>query len=90
LTTHDSVFAAAPDGGYWGIGLRAPDPRVFEGVPMSTESTGAAQRARMAALGLDPLLLPPLTDVDTHAEAYAVAAQAPRTRFAAALEGIAA
>src|SRR3954447_19366715 len=41
----DSAFGAALDGGYWGIGLRTPDPAVFAGVPMSSHRTGAIQRA---------------------------------------------
>ena len=63
----DSAFGAALDGGYWGIGLRTPDPAVFAGVPMSTARTGAVQRAQMALLGLHPRVLPPLLDVDTFA-----------------------
>jgi len=93
----DSVFGASPDGGYWGIGLREPDARVFDDVPMSTIHTGARQRARLAALGLDPAILPPLLDVDTYADARTVAARAPLTHFARAfarivdaLEGVAA
>ena len=43
----------ADDGGYWAIGLRAPDPaRVRRRADEPCDSTGAAQRARLAALGL--------------------------------------
>ena len=52
---------------------------------MSEPTTGAVQRARLAELGLRTALLPPLRDVDTIADARAVAAAAPHTRFAAAL-----
>jgi len=83
-----SVLGQAEDGGYWAIGLRESDPRVFAGVPMSTEGTGAAQRARLEALGLAVAELPPLLDVDTIADAREVAAAAPGTRFAAELAGI--
>lgn len=79
----DSAFGMALDGGYWGIGLRRPDPAVFAGVPMSTARTGAVQRAQMGLLGLHPHVLPPLLDVDTFPDALAVAAAAPGTRFAA-------
>jgi rSAM/selenodomain-associated transferase 1 len=85
----DAALGAALDGGYWGIGLRRPDPAVFAGVPMSERSTGAVQRARLAALGLATAILPPLRDVDTFADACAVAAHAPGTHFAAALGGLA-
>jgi glycosyltransferase A (GT-A) superfamily protein (DUF2064 family) len=57
-------------------------------VPMSAPGTGAAQYARLAALGLRTALLPPLRDVDTIEDARAVALQAPGTRFAAALAGL--
>ena len=81
----DAVLGAALDGGYWGIGLRRPDPEAFRGVPMSEATTAAIQRARLDDLGLTTAVLPPLRDVDTIADAYAVAAEAPHTRFATAL-----
>ena len=81
----DGAFGAALDGGYWGIGLPAPDDRVFEGVPMSAGNTGAVQRARLAILGLRTRVLPPLRDIDTIEDARAVARLAPRGRFAAKL-----
>ena len=85
LDRADAAFGAALDGGYWGIGLRRPDPAVFRGVPMSAPDTGARQRARLAELGLRTAELPPLCDVDTADDARAVAAAAPRSRFAAML-----
>jgi len=81
----DAVLGPARDGGYWAIGLEEPDPAVFAGVPMSTAQTGAEQHARLLALGLHVALLPELRDVDTVEDARAVAALAPRTRFAATL-----
>ena len=50
---------------------------------MSTSDTGAVQRARLVAAGLRIADLPELRDVDTAADAVAVAREAPRTRFAA-------
>ena len=55
---------------------------------MSSVHTGALQRSRLAELGLEPAILPALTDVDTYADARAVAAEAPRSRFAATLAGL--
>jgi uncharacterized protein len=81
----DAVFGASLDGGYWAIGLRRSDPAVFRGVPMSDSSTGLAQRARLAELELQTMILPPLLDVDTIDDARAVAAAAPETRFAGVL-----
>ncbi|MBD8060065.1 DUF2064 domain-containing protein [Cellulomonas sp. JH27-2] len=85
----DAVLGPTDDGGYWAIGLRAPDPRVFAGVPMSTDGTCAAQLARLRDLGLRVGLLPRLRDVDEPDDARAVAALAPHTRFAAAYHDLA-
>ena len=79
----DAVFGAATDGGYWAIGLARPDPRVFDGVPMSEPHTGAAQRARLRALGLETHYLPLLRDVDTFEDAR----RGRRRRAARALRG---
>ncbi|MFE1285876.1 DUF2064 domain-containing protein [Streptomyces sp. NPDC058751] len=81
----DAWFGPADDGGFWALGLAAPDPRLLRGVPMSTSATGAVQRERLVAAGLRVRDLPRLRDVDTAADAHAVAALAPRGRFAARL-----
>ncbi len=86
----DAYFGPAADGGFWALGLRAPDPALLRGVPMSTPSTGAVQRARLLAAGLRVADLPELRDVDTAADAVAVARQAPRSRFAARARQLAA
>jgi rSAM/selenodomain-associated transferase 1 len=84
-----AILGPALDGGYWTIGLRRPDPRVFSGVPMSSPYTCAAQRGRLQSLGLRTALLPPLRDVDTIEDAAAVAQAFPNTEFAAALTSLA-
>ncbi len=89
VASHGAAFGPALDGGYWGIGLREPDPGVFAGVPMSEGHTGAVQRARLEAIGLRVADLPPLRDVDTIEDAYAVAAEAPAGRFAAVMRAVA-
>ncbi|MFD0307792.1 DUF2064 domain-containing protein [Streptomyces sp. NPDC127119] len=88
LTHCDAVFGPAEDGGFWALGLAEPDPLLLRGVPMSTPTTGAVQRGRLIAAGLRVRDLPPLRDVDTAADAEAVAALAPRGRFAARLAGL--
>lgn len=82
----DAVLGPTPDGGYWTVGLAAPEPRAFDGVPMSSGETAARQRARLEQLGLRTSELATLRDVDTYDDAVAVAAAAPWTRFAATLE----
>lgn len=82
----DAVLGPTADGGYWTIGLAAPEPRVFDGVPMSSPATADHQRARLRQLGLRTTALRALRDIDTFDDAVAVAALAPWTRFAATLE----
>jgi len=81
----DAWFGPAYDGGFWALGLRQPDPALLRGVPMSTASTGALQRTRLVEAGLRVGDLRGLRDVDTAADAVAVARDAPGSRFAAAL-----
>jgi rSAM/selenodomain-associated transferase 1 len=88
LDRADAVLGPAPDGGYWSIGLRAPDRAVFAGVPMSESCTGARQLERLRGLGLAPKLLSVMRDVDVIDDARAVAAQAPATGFATTLAAI--
>ncbi len=79
----DAVLGLSEDGGFWAIGLRSADPyAVFQGIPMSTDRTGAAQLARLADLDLQVRLLPPLRDVDLPADADAVARRYPWLQFA--------
>jgi len=88
LSDHDAVFGPAADGGFWARGRRRPDPALNEGVPMSHPETGKLQLARLERAGLSVRLLPELTDVDTAADAAAVAAEAPGSCFATVLKGL--
>ena len=85
----DAAFGPAPDGGYWAVGLRQPDARVFEGVPMSTSDTGRAQLHRFHHLGMRVAELESLRDVDTIEDARVVASESPVTRFAGELAQLA-
>ncbi|MFB6615889.1 DUF2064 domain-containing protein [Streptomyces sp. NPDC085524] len=79
---YDAWFGPAADGGFWALGLAAPDPELLLGVPMSVPETGAVQYERLRAAGLRTGLLPRLRDVDTAADAAEVAALAPAGLFA--------
>lgn len=83
-----AVLGPALDGGYWAIGLRRADARCFLDVPMHTARTGAAQLSRLRALDLEVSVLPTLRDVDTFADALAVAAEVPGSRFANAVDAV--
>ncbi len=84
----DAVLGDAVDGGWWAIGLRSARPGVFEGVPMSQPGTAVAQRDRLRALGLRVRSLPRLRDVDTFADARAVAALVTGSRFASTVAAL--
>ncbi|MGW1671290.1 TIGR04282 family arsenosugar biosynthesis glycosyltransferase [Streptomyces sp. NPDC002324] len=89
---HDAWFGPAADGGFWALGFADPsrDGRLVRGVPMSTDRTGAVQRFRLTEAGLTVRDLPSLRDVDTPADAAAVAGLCPPgSRFAAVLSSLA-
>ncbi|MEU6349058.1 TIGR04282 family arsenosugar biosynthesis glycosyltransferase [Streptomyces sp. NPDC047072] len=85
FTATDAYFGPAEDGGFWALGLATPDPTLLRGVPMSTPVTGAVQRQRLVAAGLRVRDLPHLRDVDTAADAEAVARFVPQGHFATRL-----
>ncbi|MET9342118.1 TIGR04282 family arsenosugar biosynthesis glycosyltransferase [Nonomuraea sp. NPDC003804] len=88
LRTGDAVYGPAADGGFWLLGLRRPDPALVLGVPMSRPTTGDTQLRRLRQAGLQVAVMPELTDVDCFQDTIRVAAEAPRSRFAAALAGM--
>lgn len=84
----DAVLGPAYDGGWWCIGFRETVPGAFAGVEMSTARTFDQQYARLRELGLHVNLVPALRDVDTIADAHAVARVAPNSRFARTLRAL--
>jgi hypothetical protein len=68
LATHDVVLGPAHDGGYYLIGLCAPEPRLFEGIGWGGETVCRDTVARARGLGLEVALLESLADVDRPAD----------------------
>jgi len=64
----DVVLGPSEDGGYYLIGLKAPQPGLFEGISWSTEKVTEQTLARAKHLGLTVALLPPWYDTDTPAD----------------------
>lgn len=58
------VIGPSSDGGYYLIGLRAPQPALFGGMPWSTEHVFRETTRRCAELGLRVTCLPVESDVD--------------------------
>jgi uncharacterized protein len=87
LVAADAVLGLAPDGGWWALGLRDPaHAEVLRAVATSTGTTGSDTLAALRARGLRVASLPMLRDVDTAADAWAVAGCCdPGSRFARAV-----
>lgn len=59
-----ATIGPAADGGYWLLGLAREVPGVFGAIDWSTAAVFAQTMARLAAAGIDPVLLPELADCD--------------------------
>ncbi|AYF76186.1 DUF2064 domain-containing protein [Nocardia yunnanensis] len=82
VATGDTVLGPATDGGWWALGLSEPRPaHLLADIPMSTDRTGELTETALRHSGFRVHALPTLTDVDTYADAIAVAAVS-RGRFA--------
>ena len=80
------VLGPAEDGGYWVIGLCKRTVNcvadVFDGVAMSTSTTGAQQLDRLRRIGRSTVSLPVARDLDDFADLIAVANSGRRGRLA--------
>ncbi|GAA1927850.1 DUF2064 domain-containing protein [Nocardioides lentus] len=88
---HDAALGPAEDGGWWVLALREGSAAAaLVGVPMSTPTTHDDTRAALEAAGRRVATLPQLRDVDTVADADAVAGLlAEDSEFARAWAGLA-
>lgn len=59
-----AVLGACDDGGYYLLGLKAPDARLFADIAWSTETVAATTRMRARDAGLDLVELEPWSDID--------------------------
>ncbi|MDI6104878.1 TIGR04282 family arsenosugar biosynthesis glycosyltransferase [Actinoplanes sp. NEAU-A12] len=83
----DAALGPADDGGWWALGLRdSGHAELLRAIPTSTATTGRQTLTALSRRGLRVHLLPRLRDVDTVADARAVAAMCPAdSRFARAV-----
>jgi uncharacterized protein len=68
LATVDAVFVPAFDGGYALVGLRRPQPTLFDNMVWSTTTVMADTRQRLGSAGLRHIELPALADIDEPAD----------------------
>jgi rSAM/selenodomain-associated transferase 1 len=64
LESNDAVLGPARDGGWWLLGLGAPQPALFHGISWSTPVVFEQTLAVARASGLTVVLLEELSDVD--------------------------
>jgi len=75
LETADCVIGPALDGGYYLLGLRRANPRLFDGIEWSSPKVLEQTRDRAAELQLRVAELPPWNDVDEFADLAILHAQ---------------
>jgi hypothetical protein len=87
LAGADAVLGHATDGGWWLLALHNPvRASALAAIPTSRPDTGARTHAALVQAGLAVATAPRLRDVDTAADAWAVAAACPAGgRFATAV-----
>lgn len=64
LESHDVVLGPAEDGGYYLIGVKSPQPSLFQDIPWGTSQVLAKTLQKIDTLQLRVKQLPPFSDVD--------------------------
>ncbi len=64
LSDFDVVFGPATDGGYYLVGLKAPQEEIFTGIEWSTETTLSQSVEKAKAAGLSVSYVDVLSDID--------------------------
>jgi rSAM/selenodomain-associated transferase 1 len=77
LESHDVAIGPTVDGGYYLLGLNAPQPDLFETVPWSTADVFRITVGRLRARDLSVGVMPSLRDVDTLADIEALGLDCP-------------
>lgn len=68
LAESDTVMVPASDGGYVALGMNRFHPRLFQGIPWSTESVAYASLCRLGELGWSVRQFPRERDIDEPAD----------------------
>lgn len=76
----EAVFGPAEDGGYVLVGLRRPQPLLFQALPWGGSKVMAATRTRLRRLGLHWEALPRSFDIDRAADLARLRRQTPLAR----------
>lgn len=77
LTRHDVAIGPSHDGGYYLLGLNAPQPDLFEAIPWSTADVFRITAERCRARDLSVGVLPTLRDLDTLTDLEALGRNCP-------------
>jgi glycosyltransferase A (GT-A) superfamily protein (DUF2064 family) len=77
LDAHDVAIGPTVDGGYYLLGLNAPQPELFAAVPWSTADVCRITAERCRTRDLSVAVLPTLRDIDTLADIEALGLDCP-------------
>lgn len=65
LNRNEAVFGPTMDGGYYLVGLSKPNPKIFDGIPWSTDQVMKITQQRLDEFKIPTGYLPVESDIDT-------------------------